>query len=73
MDAGISDTELHALIAATYGVPQSAPGLLARIERALERPLQSADLDRPQMAVPRRPSAAYERRLYSRYPTFTPG
>ncbi len=30
--AGISDTELAALIAATCGVPQTAPGLLARIE-----------------------------------------
>ena len=27
--AKLSDTELHALIAATYGVPQTAPGLLA--------------------------------------------
>jgi hypothetical protein len=30
--AGISDSELTALIAATYGVPQTAPGLLAWIE-----------------------------------------
>jgi hypothetical protein len=27
--ADISDTELGALLAATYGVPQTAPGLLA--------------------------------------------
>ena len=30
--AEISDGELHALIAATYGVPQTAPGLLAWLE-----------------------------------------
>ena len=30
--AKISDTELHALIGATYGVPQTAPGLLAWID-----------------------------------------
>ncbi len=37
--ADISDTELAALIAATYGVPQTAPGLLAWIDCAFERPL----------------------------------
>ena len=37
-------------IRATYGVSQIASGLLAWIERALERPLQSADLDRPKLA-----------------------
>jgi len=30
--ADISDTDLHALIAATYGVPQTAPGLLVWID-----------------------------------------
>ena len=34
--ADISDTELAALIAATYGVPQTAPGLLAWIEGACD-------------------------------------
>jgi hypothetical protein len=34
--AQISDTELRALITATYGVPQSAPGLLAWIEGACD-------------------------------------
>ena len=34
--ADISDTELAALIAATYGVPQTAPGLLAWIEHACD-------------------------------------
>ena len=34
--AEISDTELHALIAATYGAPQTAPGLLAWIEDSAE-------------------------------------
>jgi len=29
--ANMSDTELHALIAATYGIPQTAPALLAWI------------------------------------------
>jgi hypothetical protein len=38
--AKLSDTALHALIAATYGVPQTAPGLLAWIEGARKRPLQ---------------------------------
>ena len=41
-----SDTDLHALIASTYGVPQSAPGLLAWIEGMAERPLTGSDLDR---------------------------
>ena len=35
----ISDTELAALIAATYGVPQTAPGLLAWIEGVYDRRL----------------------------------
>jgi hypothetical protein len=30
--ADLSDTELYALIAATYGVPQTAPRLLAWID-----------------------------------------
>ena len=34
--ADISDTELAALIAATYGVPQTAPGLLAWIDGACD-------------------------------------
>ena len=34
--ADISDTELAALIAATYGVPQIAPGLLAWIDGACD-------------------------------------
>ena len=34
--AGISDAELAALIAATYGVPQTAPGLLAWIDGACD-------------------------------------
>ena len=34
--ADITDTELAALIAATYGVPQTAPGLLAWIEGACD-------------------------------------
>ena len=34
--ADISDTELAALIAATYGSPQTAPGLLAWIEHACD-------------------------------------
>ena len=34
--ADISDTELAALIAATYGVPQTASGLLAWIEHACD-------------------------------------
>ena len=34
--ANISDTELAALIAATYGVPQTAPGLLAWIDGACD-------------------------------------
>jgi len=32
----ISDTELAALITATYGVPQTAPGLLAWVEHACD-------------------------------------
>src|SRR5512136_386071 len=34
--AEIGDTELAALIAATYGVPQTAPGLLAWIDGACD-------------------------------------
>jgi hypothetical protein len=34
--AGISDTELAALIVATNGVPQTAPGLLAWIDGACD-------------------------------------
>ena len=34
--ADLSDTELHALIAAAYGVPQTAPGLLAWIDGACD-------------------------------------
>jgi hypothetical protein len=33
---GLSDTEARALIAATYGVPQIAPGLLAWIDSACD-------------------------------------
>jgi hypothetical protein len=44
----ISDTELTALIAATYGVPQTAPGLLARIDSAAELELnRRRDFDCP--------------------------
>jgi len=39
--AEVSDTELAALIAATYGVPQTALGLLG-IDGALEWPQSSA-------------------------------
>jgi len=67
-----SGAELQALITATYGIPQTMTGLLAWIEGVLERPLRSADLDRPKLAVPCRTPAADERRLHSRYPTFTP-
>ena len=46
--AGISDTELAALIAATYGVPQTAPGLLAWIDSACEWELnRRRDFDYP--------------------------
>jgi hypothetical protein len=48
--AALNDGELLALIDATYKAPQIAPGLLAWIEGALERPLQNADLDRPKLA-----------------------
>ena len=44
----ISDTELAALIAATYGVPQTAPGLLAWIDSVAEWELnQRRDFDYP--------------------------
>ena len=33
---GLNDTELRALIVATYGVPQVAPGLLAWIDSACD-------------------------------------
>ncbi len=42
--ADISDTELMALIAATYDVPQIASELLAWIDGALEWPQSSAML-----------------------------
>ncbi len=43
-----SDTELAALIAATYGVPQTAPGLLAWIDSACEWELNRRhDFDYP--------------------------
>ena len=46
--ADISDTELAALIAATYGVPQTAPGLLAWIDGACEWELnRRRDFDYP--------------------------
>jgi hypothetical protein len=46
--AGISDTELPALIAATYGVPQTAPGLLAWIDSAAGWELnRRSDFDYP--------------------------
>ena len=46
--AEISDTELAALIAATYGVPQTAPGLLAWIDSACEWELnRRRDFDYP--------------------------
>jgi hypothetical protein len=46
--ADISDTELAALIAATYGVPQTAPGLLAWIDSACEGELnRRRDFDYP--------------------------
>jgi len=46
--AEISDTELAALIAATYGVPQTAPGLLAWIDGACDWELnRRRDFDYP--------------------------
>ena len=37
--AELDENELHALIATTNGVPQTAPTLLVWLECALERPL----------------------------------
>jgi hypothetical protein len=37
--AELDENELHALIATTNGVPQTAPTLLVWLEGALERPL----------------------------------
>ena len=46
--ADIGDTEFAALIAATYGVPQTAPGLLAWIDSACEWELnRRRDFDYP--------------------------
>ena len=46
--ADISDTELAALITAIYGVPQTAPGLLAWIDSACEWELnRRRDFDYP--------------------------
>lgn len=46
--ADISDTELAALIAGTYGVPQTAPGLLAWIDGACDWELnRRRDFDYP--------------------------
>jgi hypothetical protein len=46
--ADISDTELATLIAATYGVPQTAPGLPAWIDSAAEWELnRRRDFDYP--------------------------
>jgi hypothetical protein len=46
--ADTSDTELAALIAATYGVPQTAPGLLAWIDGACDWEVnRRAGLDYP--------------------------
>jgi len=46
--ADISDTELAALIAATYGVPQISPGLLAWMDSAAEWELaRQRDFDFP--------------------------
>jgi hypothetical protein len=55
--AGISDAELQALIAATYGVPKVAPGLLAWLDAAcdLERNRQRGfdyPLQPPEAAIP---------------------
>ena len=34
--ADLGDDEMHALIAASYGVPQTAPGLLAWVDGAAD-------------------------------------
>jgi len=47
----IRESEIHAPIDATNGVPKTAPGLPAWTERGSERPLQIADLDRPKLAA----------------------
>jgi hypothetical protein len=57
-----SGAELQALITATYGISQTTTGLLAWIEGVLERPLRSADLDRPKLAVLRRTNGRIEAR-----------
>ena len=63
--ADIRESGILAPFDATNGVPKTAPGLPTWIERAIERPLQSADLDRPQLAdsrdSPWRPIAAVEK------------
>jgi len=48
--ADIRESGILAPFGATNGVPKTAPGLPTWTERASERPLQSADLDRPQLA-----------------------
>jgi hypothetical protein len=48
--ADLNDGELKRLIVASYGVPQTAPGLLAWVLRVLEWLLQCAAPDRPQLA-----------------------
>jgi hypothetical protein len=55
--AGLSDAELERLIAATYGVPQTAPGLLAWIDGACDWELNRRrgvdyPLQPPEAAIP---------------------
>ena len=55
--AELTDTELHALIDATNGLPQTAPGLLAWIEGACDWELnrrhgQDYELQMPATAIP---------------------
>jgi hypothetical protein len=45
----LSDPELHVLIDTANGVPQFAPGLVAWIVSAAERPLTGGDADRPEL------------------------
>ena len=55
--AEVTDAELHALIEATYGVPQTAPGLLAWIDAACDWELNRRtglgyELQPPEAAIP---------------------
>ena len=61
---GLSDTEARALIAATYGVPQIAPGLLAWIDSACDWELNRRGgsdypLQPPEAAIDALSSALY--------------